>query len=79
MGGDFIKMRKRKTRRGPKKDPDTALPPLVHPTLYIKLHSFHSEDGGSKILRNIGVLSRHYTCHNPEYRNARCDTDSKWK
>jgi hypothetical protein len=39
------------TRRHNPEDPDLNL---------------HPEDGGSMDLRNVGVLSQHYTAHNPE-------------
>jgi len=28
--------------------------------------SLHPEDGDNNVLRNVGILPRHYTCHNPE-------------
>jgi hypothetical protein len=39
--------------------------------------NLHSEDGGSKILRNVGILPHHYTASQP--RRARLESSSPWK
>jgi len=41
-----------------------------------KPHSFHPEDGGSKVLRNVGDLPQHYAASQP--RRLRLELIVSW-
>jgi len=52
---------------------DTNVSEDTAASIFTKLHSLHPEDGGSKVLRKVGILPQHYTASQDNSNSHRCE------